>query len=70
MTKILLKEAIPALLCELESAGLRPATIHHYLCHGNCPVQPDKPAGIEPGDLRPGINSGDDLLSWWIFLFL
>ena len=30
MTKILLKKAIPALLCELESAGLRPATINHY----------------------------------------
>lgn len=30
MTKILLNEAIPALVCELESAGLRPATINHY----------------------------------------
>ena len=30
MTKLLLREAIPALLCESESTGLKPATIKHY----------------------------------------
>jgi glutamine synthetase len=30
MTKKILREAIPALLCELESTGLKPTTMKHY----------------------------------------